>query len=387
MKCILGLAFIIYSGFVSAYVIFPFPPITTNLDTRLFYNFFHHGTNHIIAHPNDETKFIMSSHGIKHTMLCPVGTKFDTELRICNHKLNSPHLTGENSITDISSSAKQTAPLPTPEEKEYKKWLEGCSPFDEMPYFNKSTNSYDCFPTLNVGPCKLKEWFVLNKDDPKHAICVEQKCACGPKPEYSYDYEDEGDESESESECALNIQEEGYIYIDFNGECVESRATKPCPFGQWLVPDVFGDANCDCADNYLHHYDQDGVLTCYQEFLRGPCKEGEQYIPVEEEYSFQPKCAPTNCDDKNQIRYKDVCITVPKCKENQGVKLPSEKHPEAKCINGLGERSGLISGSKSCPSGKKKDSKGKCRKTIGSKNSKGKRGTGTKGGVHKVCCG
>ena len=42
-------------------------------------------------------------------------------------------------------------------------------------------------------------------------------------------------------------------------------------------------AGCDCAGNYLHHYDQNGSLTCYQEFLQGPCKEGEQYIRSEEE--------------------------------------------------------------------------------------------------------
>ena len=114
--------------------------------------------------------------------------------------------------------------------------MDGCTPFDEMPYFNESSNSYDCFPTLDVGPCKPKEWFVLDKNNPRYAICVEQKCACGPVLEDSYDYGD----GEEESECQDNINEQGYNYIDFYGECLESRATKPCPFGQWLVPDVYG---------------------------------------------------------------------------------------------------------------------------------------------------
>ena len=87
------------------------------------------------------------------------------------------------------------------EDMEYKRWLDGCSPFDEMPYFNISTNAYDCFPILDVGPCKSKEWFVLNKDNPRYAKCVEQKCACGPVSDYSYDsYYYEGEESESELE-------------------------------------------------------------------------------------------------------------------------------------------------------------------------------------------
>merc|ERR1712062_564694 len=134
------------------------------------------------------------------------------------------------------------------------------------------------------------------------------------------------------------------------------------------MPDVYGVGKCECADNYLPHFDQDGNLNCYQEFLRGPCKEGEQYNPVETKYSFEPKCMPTNCEDKDQIRYNGVCITVPKCGQNQGVKLPSEKDTEATCKNGLGERSDLIGGAKSCQPGKKKDSKGQCRKIIDQKN-------------------
>jgi len=292
------------------------------------------------------------------------------------------------------------SPEESPEDKEYNKWLDGCTPFDEMPYLDKETNTYDCFETLAVGPCKPKEWFVLNKDNPKYAICVEQKCPCKPPPgpdEYVYVYEgdeaDEGDsEADKEAECLDTIEEEGYIYLqDFNGTCVEVTDTKSCPFGQWLLPNVYGESECYCANNYLSQNDEDGALiTCYQEFLRGPCKEGEQFNRTEGEYAFEGKCVPTNCDDKNQIRYNDACVTVPlDCKEDQGVKLPSKDVPEAKCKNGLGERSGLISGSKSCGKGKKKDSKGKCKKTIGSNKKKGKRSPGTRGrgDVRKVCCG
>ena len=126
-------------------------------------------------------------------------------------------------------------------DKEYQKWLDGCTPFDEMPYFNISANTYDCYPILDIGPCKPKEWFVLNKDNPRYAKCVDQKCACGTVlPEYSYNDDYENVVYDSESQCFNNIQEQGYIYVEFNGECNEIKDTKPCPFGQWLVPDVYG---------------------------------------------------------------------------------------------------------------------------------------------------
>jgi len=387
MKCIVGLMFIICSGFVSTYVIFPIQTIPTSLDTRSFYNFFYYRANHITAHPKDETKFILSIHGFNHTMLCPFGTKFDTKLSICNYKWSSPHWMEKNSIAS-DNLAKDS------EDKEYKKWLDGCSPFDEMPYFNKSTNTYDCFPTLDVGPCKPKEWFVLNKDNPKYATCEEQKCACGP--DYEYDYYELGDseseeenEKRKEEECLTNIGDDGYTFLDFNGECVEAKDQSKCDFGQWLVPNVFGEAECFCADNYLPDYYQNGSLkACYQEFLQGPCKEGEQYNKTEGDYSFVGKCVATTCDDTNQIQYNETCVTIPDCKENQGIKLPSEKHLEAKCKNGLGERTGLINGSKSCGAGKRKDSKGNCVKRFGSNKKKPKRSPGAVAGdVGNHCCG
>ena len=146
-------------------------------------------------------------------------------------------------------------------------------------------------------------------------------------------------------------------------------------------------AKCGCADNYLSHYDQNESLKCYQEFLRGPCKEGEQYISVEEEFTFEPKCMPTNCTDKNQIRYNNICLDIPTCGDNQGVRLPSKENPEAICVDGLGLRDSLISGKKSCKKGERKDSKGKCRKAIKPKKNKNKRSfLGVAGDIKKICC-
>ena len=116
-------------------------------------------------------------------------------------------------------------------------WLDSCALLEKMPYFNESTNVYDCYPIYDFGPCKPKQWFVLNKDDPEHAKCVENECACGPVDEY-YDYE-------NEEECINNIQEQGHIYVDFKGKCFEAKDTIPCPFGQWVVPNEYGEGKLE----------------------------------------------------------------------------------------------------------------------------------------------
>ena len=51
----------------------------------------------------------------------------------------------------------------------------------------------------------------------------------------------------SDPECLQQIKESGYLYLDFEGECHEAKDTLPCPFGQWLVADVFGDIKITIA--------------------------------------------------------------------------------------------------------------------------------------------
>ena len=48
-------------------------------------------------------------------------------------------------------------------EKLYQTWLTTCTENEEMPYFNKSLNSFQCYPILEQGPCEPKFWFVLDK--------------------------------------------------------------------------------------------------------------------------------------------------------------------------------------------------------------------------------
>ena len=79
----------------------PFQNIASNLDTRLFHKFFHYPTSHINPHPNDDTKFLLSSHGINYLMFCPFGTKFDTKLSICIYDW-----TAKNNVSSVDSATK-----------------------------------------------------------------------------------------------------------------------------------------------------------------------------------------------------------------------------------------------------------------------------------------
>ena len=132
------------------------------------------------------------------------------------------------------------------EYKLYKLWLDNCSQFDEMPYYNKTSESYDCYSIMSVGPCKPGEWFVLNKNKPEQAICVEQKCACMPVSEYDYSTEDYIDiQPELDSDkCELNLDENNLVYyshVEYEGECYEIEDSTPCPDPlQELLPNLYG---------------------------------------------------------------------------------------------------------------------------------------------------
>jgi len=44
--------------------------------------------------------------------------------------------------------------MPFSNDDKYNKWLEDCIENEEMPFFNKTTNSYECYPILEQGPCE-----------------------------------------------------------------------------------------------------------------------------------------------------------------------------------------------------------------------------------------
>ena len=127
--------------------------------------------------------------------------------------------------------------------EEYKLWLDNCSQFDEMPYFNKTSESYDCYSIMSVGPCKPGEWFVLDKNKPEQAICVEQKCACQPMIDYSsYDYSEIQPELDSD-DCEFNYDEDNLVYythVEYEGNCQEIQDPSLCPPRQYLLPSPFG---------------------------------------------------------------------------------------------------------------------------------------------------
>ena len=129
------------------------------------------------------------------------------------------------------------------EEKIYKLWLDNCTQYDEMPYFNKTLNKYECYPILTLGPCGTEEWFVLNQTQPNHAICVKQPCPCGPDQEYSYYDYYEDSKSGDEENCKMTDTNGLVFYnaINFGEKCLEVKDPEPCPRDhQELLPDPFG---------------------------------------------------------------------------------------------------------------------------------------------------
>ena len=84
------------------------------------------------------------------------------------------------------------------------------------------------------------------------------------------------DESvEDDDKCALQIKEEGYLFVDLNGECVDTKDTVFCPFGQWIVPDVFGDGKSECSSFLLSC----GGISRNQNYLKTfQCGETSQYL-------------------------------------------------------------------------------------------------------------
>ena len=112
---------------------------------------------------------------------------------------------------------------------------------------------------------------------------------------------------------------------------------------------------CGCSKGFLQHFDEHQQLSCYQEYLQGPCSDGQQYVLSNEENDFKPICKPTNCDAPNKSRYKDACFTVPVCGNEEIVDFDVETN-EANCKLMLGVRS-LIGGRKSCKKGQRKDAR------------------------------
>ena len=125
------------------------------------------------------------------------------------------------------------------EYKLYKLWLDNCTQFDEMPYYDETSETYDCYPIMSVGPCTPGEWFVLNENNPKRAICVVQPCACQPVIIDNSKIQPELDSDD----CEFNYDEDDLVYythVEYEGNCQEIQDPSSCPSFQELLPSPFG---------------------------------------------------------------------------------------------------------------------------------------------------
>ena len=148
---------------------------------------------------------------------------------------------------------------------------------------------------------------------------------------------------------------------------------------------------------FLSHFDTNGVLSCFQEFLQGPCPDGQQFILSDEQNDFEIVCVPTNCNTK-ESRVENICIPVPVCESDDQMVKFDLKSNEAKCVSLSGTSlrgSNLLGGGiTSCGEGKKKDGRGECKATVTSAGENGnhspeKRSSATYGGgktIRDVCC-
>ena len=101
-------------------------------------------------------------------------------------------------------------------------------------------------------------------------------------------------------------------------------------------------------------------MQCYQEYLRGPCQNGEKY-EIDEE-SFDAKCVPHNCGE-NETEINEVCFQVTDCESNKYVEFDFETQTTSCLDLNVGIRQ-IIRGVLSCPEGQSADARGKCRKTT-----------------------
>ena len=153
---------------------------------------------------------------------------------------------------------------------------------------------------------------------------------------------------------------------------------------------------CGCMEGFLLHIETNGSISCHQEFLQGPCGEGQQYILPDDSQDLEPVCIPTDCE-KDETRFFNSCVKVPICDSHDFVKFESETNT-SRCEN-LNQifitsvRIDLFTGRKTdCEEGYGKGAKGDCVKKINNeRNDNVKRKSevfyGRRRNIRCVCCG
>jgi hypothetical protein len=138
-------------------------------------------------------------------------------------------------------------------EHDYEIWLHNCTENDEMPYFNNKEEKFECYPLLSPGPCDPGSWLVLDRNQPNKTICAKHCNNVEHNNEIENEYQD----------------------IYHNGTCKSyDQYCLICPAGQKLYTNAFGEGECDCIEGFLPFIEKNKSLSCYQEFLQGPCPQG-----------------------------------------------------------------------------------------------------------------
>jgi len=289
---------------------------------------------------------------------------------------SSPFILFPDEIERMRKEARET----------YESWINECTGKDEMPFYNRTLKNYECYPLLSQEPCEPGFpglfWIKISQIKPS----AEEPCT----PEYDIDH------------------------VFYNGKCQDHHNIKICPLRQELMTNAFGEGECYCIEGFLPYIEKNESVSCYQEFLQGPCDQGQQYtFPDEDTQDFEePVCVPTDCKS-NEILYEDQCIPVPTCKDpldyvkfENSTMVPNTMEAvkfedstmvpnkiEAKCGRigfEIGTRGNLISGQVRCAEGKRKDARGRCKKGVGSKRRNKKRRQAITYGlgrnVRNVCC-
>lgn len=140
--------------------------------------------------------------------------------------------------------------------------LEKCQDLEEfsanaiVPFYNRSSEDYDCVPILERGPCDLNYRVVINR---LTGICELDPCA------------------------ALNTNELKYVMYD--QECQEIGSNICANENEILVIDEYGVGECYCSEPNLLFEEPGGTLTCYKRQATEPCPEGQCLLePEYQEY-------------------------------------------------------------------------------------------------------
>ena len=163
------------------------------------------------------------------------------------------------------------------------------------------------------------------------------------------------------------------------------------PWYVWLkFRCVFFSGECSCLEGLLPHIGEEDTLSCYQEFLQGPCKDGEQYVTSGD---LDTLCEPTNCEE-NKTRFNETCFTIPTCGNEKFVEFPLNTNSEPKCVDlaqmDTGSRTGSIIGGRKapCKDGFAIGPSGNCEKLLQSGSSRPMRSqpSKSKGNLRCTCC-